>query len=90
MGCGKCVAACPKKLISVLPKDRKVTIACSNKQKGAPVVKMCKASCIACTMCEKQCENGAIKVIDNIAVIDYSLCNGCGKCKEVCKRNVII
>ena len=90
MGCGKCVAACPKKLISVLPKNRKVTIACSNKQKGAPVVKMCKASCIACTMCEKQCENGAIKIIDNIAVIDYSLCNGCGKCKEICKRNVII
>ena len=90
MGCGKCAAACPKKLISILPKDRKVTVACSNKQKGAPVVKMCKASCIACTLCEKQCEKGAIKVIDNLAVVDYSLCNGCGKCKEVCKRNVLV
>jgi len=90
MGCGKCVTACPKNLISIIPKNRKVTVACSNKQKGAPVVKMCKASCIACTMCEKQCETGAIKVVDNLAVIDYSLCNGCGKCKEICKRGVII
>ncbi len=90
VGCGKCTAACPKKLISILPKDRKVTVACSNKQKGAPVVKMCKASCIACKLCEKQCETKAIKIIDNLAVIDYSLCNGCGKCKEACKRNVIV
>ena len=90
MGCSKCVAACPKHLISILPKNRKVTVACSNKQKGAPVVKMCKASCIACTLCEKQCEAGAIKIVDNLAVVDYSLCNGCGKCKEVCKRNVLV
>ena len=33
---------------------------------------------------------GAVTVKDNIAVIDYNLCNGCGKCKEVCKRGVII
>ena len=90
VGCGKCASACPKKLISLLPADRKVTVACSNKQKGAPVVKMCKASCIACSLCEKQCEVGAIKIIDNLAVIDYSLCTGCGKCKEVCRRSVIL
>ena len=90
MGCSKCVSACPKSLISIIPKDHKTVVACSNKQKGAPVVKMCGASCIACSMCVKQCEVGAITIQDNLAVIDHSLCNGCGKCKEVCKRGVLI
>ncbi len=90
MGCSKCVAACPKNLISIVPKNHKTLVACSNKEKGAPVVKMCAASCIACKLCEKQCETGAIKVVDNLAVIDYSLCNGCNKCVDACKRGVLI
>lgn len=90
VACGKCVKACPKALISLIPKDHKTTVRCSNKDKGAAVVKACAVSCIACRMCEKNCETGAITVKDNIAVIDYNLCNGCGKCKEVCKRGVII
>lgn len=90
VGCSKCVAACPKNLISIIPKNHKLTVNCSNKNKGAAVVKACQVSCIACRMCEKQCEAGAIKVVDNLAVIDYELCTGCGKCKEVCKRGVLI
>lgn len=90
VGCGKCVSVCPKALISVLPKSAEVRVACSNKEKGAPVVKNCSVSCIACKMCERACESGAIKVIDNLAVIDRSLCTGCGKCKAACKRGVII
>lgn len=89
VGCGKCVIECPKKLISLIPKDHKTIVNCSNRFKGAAVVKACGVSCIACRMCEKQCEVGAIKVIDNLAVIDYDLCNGCGKCIEVCKRGVL-
>ena len=90
VGCGKCVAACPKSLISLVPKGSKTLVNCSNKAKGVSVVKACGASCIACRMCEKACEADAIKVIDNLAVIDYSLCTSCGKCKEACKRGVII
>lgn len=90
VGCGKCVSACPKTLISLIPKSAKVKVACNNKQKGAPVVKMCGVSCIACKMCEKACESGAIKVDDNIAVIDQNLCTACGKCKDACKRGVIV
>ena len=90
VGCGRCTAVCPKSLISLVPKGVKAAAACSNKQKGAAVVKMCGVSCIACKMCEKACESGAVKVTDNLAVIDYSLCTGCGKCKTACKRKVII
>lgn len=89
-GCGSCAAACPKSLISVIPKNAPVRVACNNKAKGAAVAKSCKVSCVGCMLCEKNCPTGAIKVKNNLAVIDYSLCNGCGKCKEVCKRKVII
>ena len=91
VACGKCKDACPKGLISLIPKGTvQPKVACANKAKGPSVVKECKVSCIACKMCEKACENNAINVIDNVAVIDYSLCTGCGKCKEACKRNVLV
>ena len=90
VGCGKCVSTCPKGVIKLLPIDYKTAVLCNNKEKGAPVVKVCQSSCIACTMCERTCDKGAIKIIDNLAQIDYELCDGCGKCKEVCKRKVII
>ena len=90
LGCGKCVEVCPKRLISLLPKNRTVTVACANRQKGPSVAKNCEVSCVACRLCEKQCDAGAIKVIDNLAVIDYSLCTGCGKCRDVCRRGVIL
>lgn len=89
-GCGLCAKACPKKLISIIPKKYNVKIGCSNKQKGVSVVKACGVSCIACGLCEKQCETGALKITDNLPVIDYELCNSCGKCKAACKRKVII
>ena len=90
VGCGLCVNTCPKGVIKLVPKTYKSAVLCNNKEKGAPVVQGCKSSCIACTMCERTCEKGAIKVINNLAQIDYELCDGCGKCKEVCKRKVII
>lgn len=90
LACGKCVAVCPKSLISVLPKGNFARVACSNTQKGPAVVKACKTSCIACGMCERVCPTGAVRVTDNVAVIDASACTGCGKCKEACKRGAIL
>lgn len=90
VACGKCVNTCPKQLITLIPAETQIKVACSNKQKGANVAKQCKISCISCMQCEKNCPTGAIKIVDNLAVIDYTLCNACGKCKEVCKRKAII
>lgn len=90
VGCGKCVKTCPKGVIKLIKKGTTPLVNCSNRKKGAPVVKNCASSCIACGMCERACESGAIKVVDNLATIDYSLCINCGKCKESCKRGVII
>ena len=41
-------------------------------------------ACIGCKKCEKTCQHDAIKVIDNLAVIDYDKCNDCGECAAVC------
>ncbi len=87
--CGACVAACPKGLISLIPFEAKYWVGCKCTEKGANTKTWCDVGCIGCKICEKNCTSGAIKVIDNLARIDYSLCNSCGKCFEVCPRHII-
>ena len=40
-------------------------------------------------MCEKKCPNGAIKVEDFHASIDYEKCTNCGTCMTVCPVKAI-
>ena len=84
VGCGLCVHACPNHLINLVLDVTKVVVECSNHEKGAVTRKQCSNGCIACMKCEKTCPHGAIKVVNNLATIDYSLCTGCGECAKVC------
>ncbi len=88
--CGKCVAACPKKLIELVPISSAYAVRCSNRDRGVAVKKVCSAGCIACKLCEKQCENDAVHVENNVSHIDYSKCVSCGKCAEKCPVKVIV
>ncbi|SEP61827.1 electron transport complex, RnfABCDGE type, B subunit [Lachnospiraceae bacterium RM5] len=88
--CKKCIDACPRKLIELIPYAAETKVLCNNKDMGKEAVSVCKNSCIACRMCEKNCPVEAISIKDNVAVIDYDKCISCGKCKEVCKRNAIV
>ncbi len=83
-GCGLCVDVCPKGLISLIPKNAKTVVMCSNNDKGADARKTCKSACIACRKCEKTCPEGAVTVKNNRAVINYEKCTGCGACVENC------
>jgi Na+-translocating ferredoxin:NAD+ oxidoreductase RNF subunit RnfB len=88
--CGACIAACPKHIIKRIPAKAPVYVACSNKCKGKDVMSACKVGCIGCTMCAKKCPQGAITMVDNLPVFDYTKCTGCKTCVTVCPRKIIL
>ena len=90
IGCGICVKTCPNGIISLMPAIKHTAVLCSNKDKGAVTRKVCKSGCIGCRKCEKVCPNEAIKVINNVAVIDYEKCTDCGTCAENCTTGSIV
>lgn len=87
--CSKCIAECPNNLIELVPYNSTEHVRCNSKDKGKDVKLSCSAGCIACKICEKVCPTEAIKVNDNIAHIDYSLCTNCGECAKKCPVKVI-
>lgn len=84
VGCGICTRECPNHIIRLIPDIARVSVQCSNHDKGPAVRKSCVKGCIGCGMCEKKCPAGAIHLENNLATIDYSKCTGCGTCKSVC------
>lgn len=89
VGCGMCVAECPRGIISMIPQEAATVVYCSNEDKGADARRACKNACIACKKCEKICPEDAIHVINNLAVIDYEKCTGCGACAKECPTGCI-
>jgi len=64
---------------------------------GVPMVSMCvdSGSCIACKVCEKVCESGAVsssldeaKMVIRMA-IDSEVCTGCGLCVKECSMQIL-
>ncbi len=88
--CEKCVPACPKKLIFMIPKGHQTyKVECRNHWPGGETRKHCKVGCIACQRCVKVCPTQAIHMDENLAVIDPAKCNNCGECYKVCPTKSI-
>lgn len=88
-GCGKCVQACPKSIISLVGQSRKNHIRCSAYLSGKEVRQVCKVGCIGCGICAKNCPVDAIEMKDNLAIMLYDKCINCGICSEKCPMNTI-
>ena len=87
--CGECVAACPKRIIKLIPFGATHWVGCVSVDKGAVTRKNCMIGCVACGLCKKNCPAGAIEMNGFVAVIDYGKCTACGECVKVCPRRVI-
>ncbi len=92
VACGACVKACPRNIIELRkkgPKGRRVYVGCVNKDKGPVAMKACKAACIGCGKCQKECKFEAITIENNLSYIDFEKCRLCKKCVEACPTHVI-
>lgn len=95
IGCGKCTRACPRGVLHLRERAVQVAVRCGNRDKAIdPQTKrgartVCERSCIGCGLCEKSCPSGAVRVIENLAVIDEEKCLSCGMCVVKCPRGVL-
>lgn len=90
IACGKCVEACPRSLIGLVPVTRHYHIVCSSKDRGKAVSSICDYGCIGCTKCVKACPAEAIHMDEGLAVIDYEKCTDCGTCEGECPVGAIV
>lgn len=82
--CNRCVEICPKGLFSLVPEKTKVLVACRSQDIAKITKGICSLGCIGCRLCQKTCKFDAIKVVGNVAVIDYQKCTSCLECVKVC------
>jgi RnfABCDGE-type electron transport complex B subunit len=73
-GCGKCVSACPRHIIELIDPESMVRVNCSSFDKPSVSRQVCQVSCIGCAQCAKQCSHQAIKIENNLAIIDKTIC----------------
>ncbi|MCL2071892.1 MAG: RnfABCDGE type electron transport complex subunit B [Oscillospiraceae bacterium] len=88
--CGLCAKACPKGIIGIQAISRTVHVACSSEDKGKLTRQVCSKGCIGCKICEKKCPKQAISVTNNLAVVNYDLCDSCAECVSACPAKCII
>jgi Na+-translocating ferredoxin:NAD+ oxidoreductase RNF subunit RnfB len=73
IACGKCVPACPRNLIQLIPESRYIHVLCHSQDRGPDVKNACSVGCIACTICVKTCNGQGIAMNGQLAVVDYSV-----------------
>lgn len=87
--CGKCIDACPKLVIKLVPASKKVHVDCNSKDKGKEVKANCQVGCIGCKICVKNCPEDAFYFDNNLAEINYEKCVECMVCVEKCPTKAI-
>jgi Fe-S-cluster-containing hydrogenase component 2 len=87
-GCGICVRACPRGIISLLPAHCTTYLGCSSHYRGKSVKNICSVGCIGCGLCARKDPNGAIEMVDNLPVLDFEKAGGdFTQAAEACPTN---
>lgn len=73
--CGKCVAACPKKIIILGNTYDNIHVKCLSQDKGSVVKALCPVGCIGCKICERF-SKGVFIVENNLSRVDYAQAKG--------------
>jgi Na+-translocating ferredoxin:NAD+ oxidoreductase RNF subunit RnfB len=89
-GCGICVKECPKKTLRLIPCTKLVYLACVSKDKGNVVRNICTVGCYTCNICVKVCPYQALKIENNLPVMEATRCTDCGICVRKCPVNSFI
>ena len=87
--CNKCVVACPKNVIKLVPASKGVHVDCNSLDKGKDVKANCKVGCIGCQICVKNCPEKTIGFENNLAFINYEGCTECQICVQKCPTKAI-
>jgi Na+-translocating ferredoxin:NAD+ oxidoreductase subunit B len=69
--CGDCVEACPKHLFSLQVMSHKLWMACRNEADADASEAACEVACNACGRCAMDAAPGVVRMLNNLAVIDY-------------------
>ena len=89
-GCKKCVAACPRQVIVMVPAAESVQVLCNSHDKGAQVRKYCQIGCIGCRICQKTAPEAYV-VEDELARVvcgrDGEAAAAVAKCPTKCIRD---
>ncbi|MCM0756704.1 Fe-S cluster domain-containing protein [Desulfovibrio aminophilus] len=93
-GCGNCVRVCPKSILELTPRNARVQVFCSSRDKGREVKDVCEAGCISCGMCVKKCPAQAVSLDRGRISVDHKACvaygPSCGlACAGFCPRGIL-
>lgn len=84
-GCALCVAACPKDLYEIYPREHRIELSCVARDKQSVVRATCMVGCTLCRKCVAKCPAEAITWDGKTILIDHEKCLAYGPdCNEVC------
>jgi electron transport complex protein RnfB len=84
-GCGLCVSVCPKNILDLYPRGRRVELSCVAKDKASVVRPTCLVGCTICRKCVSACPAGALTWDGKTILIDHVKCIAYGpSCQEAC------
>jgi electron transport complex protein RnfB len=89
-GCGVCVEACPRMILTLIPQQSKVYFACRISYPPEARDSVCTRGCDLCGICVQTCPYEAVSIEGKLPRIDYGKCRACGICVYQCPTRLFV